>query len=50
MSLNQGLPLDENARESFQFTLAGREQVNGHDAIVVEYQQVSQIPDMTFKF
>jgi hypothetical protein len=50
MTLNQGLPLDENTRASFQFKLAGREQVNGHDAIVIEYQQVSQIPDMTFKF
>lgn len=48
MTLNQGLPLDENARESFQFTLAGREQVNGHDAIVLEYQQVSQTPHITF--
>jgi hypothetical protein len=46
MTLNQGLPLEEKARESFQFTLAGREQVNGHDAIVVEYQQVSRIPSM----
>jgi hypothetical protein len=49
MTLNQGLPLDENARDSFQFKLAGREQVKGHDAIVVEYQQVSQIPGMTVK-
>ena len=42
MTLYQGLPLDEKVREAFQFKLAGREQVNGHDAIVVEYQQVSQ--------
>jgi hypothetical protein len=48
MTLYQGLPLAENARESFQFTLAGREQVNGHEAIVVEYQQVSQTPYITF--
>jgi Sec-independent protein translocase protein TatA len=45
MTLNQGLPLEENARESFQFTFAGREQVNGQDAIVLEYQQVSPMPD-----
>ena len=45
MTLYQGLPLEENSREAFQFTLAGREQVNGHDAIVLEYQQVSPIPD-----
>jgi Sec-independent protein translocase protein TatA len=48
MTLNQGLPLDERARESFQFTLAGREQVNGHDAVVLDYQQVSQSPHITF--
>lgn len=48
MTLNQGLPLDEKAREAFQFTLAGREQVNGRDAIALEYQQVSQTPYLTF--
>jgi hypothetical protein len=46
MTLNQGLPLEEKARDSFQFTPAGREQVNGRDAIVVEYQQVSRMPHM----
>jgi Sec-independent protein translocase protein TatA len=48
MTLNQGLPLDEHSRESFQFTHAGREQVDGHDAVVLEYQQVSQSPYLTF--
>ena len=47
MTLNQGLPLDERAREAFQFTPAGREQVNGRDAIVLEYQQVAQTPHFT---
>ena len=46
MTLNQGLPLEENLREAFQFKFAGREQVNGRDAIVVEYQQVSQTPSL----
>lgn len=49
MTLNQGLPLFENIRESFQFKLVGRERVNGHDAIVVEYQQVSQHPEIAFQ-
>jgi hypothetical protein len=49
MTLNQGLPLNENLRESFQFTLAGREQVNGHDATVIEYRQVSPNPDIAMK-
>jgi hypothetical protein len=48
MTLNQGLPLGENAREAFQFKFAGREQIDGHDVIVLEYQQVSQTPDITF--
>jgi hypothetical protein len=50
MTLNQGLLLYENVRESFQFKLAGREQVNGHDAIVIEYRQVSPNPDIAMKF
>ena len=48
-TLHQGLPLNENLRQSFQFKLAGREQVNGHDAIVIEYQQVSYNPDLGMK-
>ena len=49
-TLNQGLPLDPNARASFQFTVAGREQVNGRDVVVLQYQQVAQTPYITFKF
>ncbi len=49
MTLNQGLPLYENARESFQFTLAGREQVNNRDAIVIEYRQVSHHAELAMK-
>lgn len=49
MILNQGELLDEKFRESFQFKLAGREQVNGHNTIVLEYQQVSQTPHINFK-
>jgi hypothetical protein len=48
-TLHQGLPLYENARGSFQFKLAGREQVSGHDAIVIEYKQVSHNPDLAMK-
>jgi hypothetical protein len=48
MTLNQGITLDEKGREAFQFKLAGREPVNGHDSIVVEYQQVSQTPAHNF--
>jgi hypothetical protein len=48
MTLHQGQPLHENALDAFKFTFAGREQVEGHDAIVVEYQQVSQTPYFAF--
>jgi hypothetical protein len=44
MTLYQGMLLGENLRDAIKFTFAGREQVNGHDAIVVDYQQVSQTP------
>ena len=46
MTLYQGLPLAENLLSAFQFTLAGREQINSRDVIVVEYQQVSQTPSL----
>lgn len=48
MTLHQGLPLHEKALDAFKFTFAGREQVDGHNAIVVEYQQVSQTPYFAF--
>ena len=48
MTLNQGITLDEKGGEAFQFKLAGREQVNGNDSIVVEYHQVSQTPAHNF--
>ena len=44
MTLNPGMLLGENLRDAIKFTFAGREQVSGHDVIVVDYQQVSQTP------
>ncbi|HEY6229952.1 MAG TPA: hypothetical protein VIW64_01700 [Pyrinomonadaceae bacterium] len=49
MTLYQGLPLEEKLRGSFRFKHAGREQINGRDAIVVDYQQVSPTPSITYK-
>lgn len=49
MTLNQGLLLSENLRPFFEFKLGGRESVNGHDAIVLEYQQLSPNPDIDLK-
>jgi hypothetical protein len=48
-TLDQGLPLQESVRKSFQFTVTGREQVNGRDVVVLQYQQVAQSPHITFK-
>jgi Sec-independent protein translocase protein TatA len=48
MTLNQGMSLEENVRDAFQFTLAGREQIGGRDVTVIDYQQVSQSPSLTF--
>lgn len=48
-TLNQGVLLDEKLREAFQFTVAGREQVNGREVIVLQYQQVAQSPHATTK-
>ncbi|HZH31884.1 MAG TPA: hypothetical protein VEY11_14055 [Pyrinomonadaceae bacterium] len=47
-SLNQGLPLGQDVRASFQFTVAAREQVNGRDVVVLQYQQVAQSPHIRF--
>jgi hypothetical protein len=49
LTVNQGYPLNEKTRAAFQFTVAGREQINGRDVIVVQYQQIMQSPELTFK-
>lgn len=48
-TLDQGLPLHENLRPSFRFTVTGSEQIDGHDVIVVRYEQVSQNPDLNIQ-
>ncbi|MDQ1557206.1 MAG: hypothetical protein QOD32_266 [Pyrinomonadaceae bacterium] len=48
-TLDQGLPLGERVRASFRFTSAGRERINGREVVVVQYQQVAQSPEITFK-
>jgi hypothetical protein len=50
LTLNEGLLLSENLRPSLRFTAAGREQVNGRDVIVLQYQQVAYSPQLEFKF
>ena len=48
-TLYQGQSLGETVRDAFKFTAAGREQIDGHDVMVVDYQQVSQTPDLKFQ-
>jgi hypothetical protein len=47
LTLNEGLLLDESLRTAFQYTIVGREQLNGRDVIVLQYQQVAQTPGLT---
>lgn len=49
MTINQGWPLYENLRPSFRFTIDGGERIDGHDVVVVRYEQVSQTPELDFK-
>jgi hypothetical protein len=48
-TLHQGEPLAERLSPSFRFTVNGGGQIDGHDVIVVRYEQVSQYPEPTFK-
>ena len=48
-TLNQGLPLNENLRPSFRFTVVGPGRIDGHDVIEVRYEQVSQNPELNIK-
>lgn len=50
LTLNQGWPLGERLRQSFRFTVAGDERLDGHDVIVLRYEQVSRTPELDFKF
>lgn len=49
LTVDQGWPLHENLRPSFRFTVVGGERIDGHEVIVVRYEQVSQTPDLNFK-
>lgn len=49
LTLHAGMSLSENVRNVFRYTFVGREQVSGHDVIVVDYQQISQTPHINLK-
>lgn len=50
LTLHQGELLDEKVRAVIQFAVAGREQVNGREVIVLQYQQVAQSPHLSVQF
>lgn len=49
MTVDQGWPLAERLSPSFRFTVTGGERVDGHDTIVVRYEQLTQNPDLNTK-
>ena len=49
LTLHQGFLLAESLHATFQFTVVGREQVNGRDVIVLQYQQLAQSPGVNTK-
>lgn len=49
LTVDQGWPLAERLSKSFRFTVTGGERIDGHDVVVVEYEQVSQNPELSTK-
>lgn len=48
-TLNQGMAMQKEVREAFKFREAGRETIDGHEVIRIDYQQISQHPQLQFK-
>jgi hypothetical protein len=49
LTLDQGWPLGERLSPSFRFTVTGSERIDGHEVIEVQYEQVSQNPELQIK-
>lgn len=49
LTLHEGEVLNEDRRPAFQFSIVGREQLNGRAVIVLQYRQVAQIPGLNVK-
>jgi hypothetical protein len=49
LTLDQGWPLDERLSQSFRFTVTGGERIDGHEVIVVRYEQLTQNPELNTK-
>jgi hypothetical protein len=48
-TLNQGMALQKEVREAFAFRVAGREMIDGHEVVRLDYQQILQHPQLQFK-
>jgi hypothetical protein len=46
LTIVQSWPLSERLSPFFRFTVTGGERIDGHDVVVVRYEQVSQTPNM----
>jgi hypothetical protein len=47
LTINQGFAHLENLRPSFRFEIAGSEQIEGRDHIIVSYQQIAPNPNIS---
>jgi hypothetical protein len=47
-TLNQGMALQREVREAFEFREAGRETIDGHEVVVLTYRQIAQHPLLKF--
>ncbi|MBA2340394.1 MAG: hypothetical protein H0V88_08360 [Pyrinomonadaceae bacterium] len=49
LTMNQGFALTENLRPAFRLEAIGNEAVNGHETIIVRFQQIVSNPDIKSK-
>ncbi|HEY0385289.1 MAG TPA: hypothetical protein VGC64_04730 [Pyrinomonadaceae bacterium] len=47
-TLNQGMALQKEVRAAFRFEAAGREMLDGHEVVRINYQQIAQHPQIKF--
>jgi hypothetical protein len=48
-TLNQGMALQKEVRDAFEFQITGRDKIEGHEVVIVNYVQVNQHPKIKFK-
>lgn len=48
-TLNQGMALQKEVRGAFEFQIAGRDRIEGHEVIILNYVQTVQHPKIKFK-